>query len=267
MPALAWLTARKPRMALAITLAVVVALGAYPFWVEPYRIEVTHHSITAPIGSTLRIAHLTDIHASGLNRRERRMLQLVEAEQPHIVLIMGDSISSTSDYPGVRQVLTRLRAPLGVWIVRGHHEVWHPVKDEQEFYRSAGAKLLLNSSAEVRDGVWLVGFDDLSGSPDLNEAFSGVPEPAYKIAMYHSPAFVDQVAGRCNLALSGHTHGGQVRLPLIGPLWLPTFSGEFIAGWFERRGTRMYVSRGIGTSMMDGRFLARPEIAIITIGP
>jgi predicted MPP superfamily phosphohydrolase len=196
------------------------------------------------------------------------MLQLVAAERPDLIVITGDSINITSDYPGVRDVLIQLHAPLGVWVVRGNHEDWWPVKNEQEFYESAGATLLLNSSREVRDGVWLVGFDDLHGGrPDSEKSFAGVPESAYKIALFHSPTFFEKVAGRCDIALAGHTHGGQVRLPFIGPLWLPPFSGSCIAGWFEQQGTRMFVSRGVGTSIVDVRFLSRPEIAIITVGP
>jgi uncharacterized protein len=264
--ALAWLWVRKWRLVFAFVLAAAPALGFYAFWIEPYWIDVTHHTISAPLSSTLKIAHLTDIHTSGLGRRERKMLDLIEAERPDLIVITGDSISITSDYPGLHDVLTHLHAPLGVWIVRGNHEDWWPVKNEREFYESAGAKLLLNASAEVREDVWLVGFDDLfGGSPDANKAFAGVPDSAYKIALFHSPMFFEQIAGRCDVALAGHSHGGQVRLPFIGPLWLPPFSGKFVRGWFEQEGTRMYVSRGVGTSILDVRFLSRPEIAIITV--
>jgi hypothetical protein len=125
----------------------------------------------------------------------------------------------------------------------------------------------MNSNREAREGVWLIGFDDLfGGSPDANRAFAGVPESAYKIALFHSPAYFEAIVGRCDLALAGHTHGGQVCLPFIGPLWLPPFSGKLVSGWFEQRGTQMYVSRGVGTSIIDARFFCRPEIAIITIG-
>jgi predicted MPP superfamily phosphohydrolase len=252
---------------LAVVCAIALTLGTYAFWIEPNWIEVTHHNVSAPLSRPVKIAHLTDIHTSGLGRRELKMLQLLEAEQPDLIVITGDSINVTADYPGLRDVLIRLHAPLGVWLVRGNHEDWWPVKNESEFYQSTGVKLLLNSSSRVRDDMWLVGFDDLfAGSPDLSKAFAGVPDAVYKIAMFHSPTYFDQVAGRCNLALAGHTHGGQVRLPLIGPLWLPPFSGEFVGGWFERQGTRLYVSRGVGTSVVDVRFLSRPEIAIITLG-
>lgn len=242
------------------------SLGIYAFWIEPYWIEVTHHTISAPLNSPLKIAHLTDIHTSGLGRRERKMLQLIEAERPDLIVITGDLINITADYSGLREVLSRLHAPLGVWIVRGNHENWWPVKNEREFYESAGARFLLNSSAQVREDVWLTGLDDLfAGSPD-SKAFDGVPESAYKIASFHSPAYFDHIAGQCDIALAGHSHGGQVRFPFIRPSWVPPFTGEYIEGWFEKRGTRMYVSRGVGTSIMDVRFLCRPEIAIITIG-
>ena len=265
--ALACLSARKKRLGFALVLAVALALGFYAFWIEPYWIEVTHYNIAAPLSSPLKIAHLTDLHTSGLGRRERRMLKLIEAERPDLVVITGDSINITSDYPGLRDLLTQLHAPLGVWLVRGNHEDWWPINDEEEFYESVGAKLLLNSGSEVRAGVWLVGFDDLyGGSPDENKAFAGVPESAYRITLFHSPTFFERVAGSCDLALAGHSHGGQVRLPFIGPLWLAPFSGKFVHGWFEHNGTRMHVSRGVGTSILDVRFLSRPEIAIITVG-
>lgn len=266
-PALACLSVRKRRLALAAAFAIAPSLVAYAFWIEPYWIEVTHHNISAPLSSPLKIAHLTDIHTSGFGRRERKMVQIVQGERPDLIVITGDSINITSDYPGFRDVLSQLYAPLGVWVVRGNHEDWWPVNNEREYYESAGAKLLMNSSAEVRDGVWLVGFDDLyGGSPDAEKTFAGVPESAYKIALFHSPAYFDRIAGRCDVALAGHSHGGQVRLPILGPIWVPRYVGDYVEGWFEQRATRMYVSRGVGTSIIDARFWCRPEIAIITVG-
>jgi uncharacterized protein len=256
------------RRILFLAFLAVLGAGVYAFWIEPYWIQVTHHKIAAPLAKPIKIAHLTDIHTYGLGQRERKMLEVLEAEQPDLIVITGDSINVSANYPGLRDVLAQMHAPLGVWVVRGNHEDWWPVENEQEFYESAGTKLLLNSSRQVCEGVWLVGFDDLyGGTPDADKAFAGVPESAYKIALFHSPPFFEVAAGRCDLALAGHTHGGQVRLPVVGPLWLPPFSGKFVAGWFERQETRMYVSRGVGTSIIDVRFLSRPEIAIITIGP
>ena len=257
---------KKRWLSFGIVVAFLVSLGVYASWIEPYWIQVTHHTVPASI-SRIKIAHITDLHCSGLGRREQKVIELVGAEQPDLIVITGDSINVTSDYPGLHDVLSQLRAPLGVWVVRGNHEDWWPVRDEGDFYESAGVKLLLNSSAQVSDRIWLVGFDDLfAGSPDETKAFAGVPESAYKIALFHSPVYLDQIAGRCDLALAGHSHGGQVRLPILGPLWTPPFVGEYFQGWFERRGTKMYVSRGVGTSIADGRFWCRPEIAILTVG-
>jgi len=251
----------------AAAAALAFVVPAYAFWIEPYWIEVTHHTVTANIGRPIKIAHLTDIHTSGLGRRERKMLDLIEEERPDLIVITGDSISITSDYPGFREVLMRLHAPLGVWVVRGNHEDWWPVKDESTFYESAGARLLVNSNAQVRDGIWLIGIDDMyAGSPDLERALARVPESAYKLALFHSPVYFDKMAGRSDLVLAGHSHGGQVRLPIFGALWTPPFAGEYFSGWFEKQGSKMYVSRGVGTSIFDVRFWCRPEVAIITIG-
>jgi len=248
-------------------IALVPALAVYASWIEPYWIEVTHHRVSAHLSTPLKIAHITDLHTSRVGRREQKLLQILDAERPDLIVITGDSINITSDYPAFREVLSQLHAPLGVWVVRGNHENWWPVKNEREFYESAGAKLLLNSNAQVSDGIWLIGFVDLfAGSPDLEKALSGVPDAAYKVALFHSPVYFEKAAGRCDLALSGHSHGGQVRLPILGPMWTPPYVGEYLEGWFEKRGTRMYVSRGVGTSIFDVRFCCRPEIAIVTVG-
>ena len=244
-----------------------LVIWTYAFLIEPYRIEVSRHHVHANIEAPFKIAHLSDLHSYGIGRREQKLLDILDSERPDLIVITGDLVDTEAGYAGCHQVLERMHAPLGVWVVHGNHEVWWPIPNEQTFYESAGAKLLLNSNARASANVWLVGLDDsYAGAPDLERALSSVPSTAYRIALFHSPVFFDRIAERCDLALAGHSHGGQIRLPVIGPVWLPPETGHYVEGWFEKDNSRMYVSRGIGTSILSARFLCRPEIAIITVG-
>ena len=169
-------------------------------------------------------------------------------------------------YARAAEVLRRLRAPLGVWAVRGNWENARRNPHERAFYERNGVRLLVNEASEVRSGVWLVGFDDVStGGPDPNGASRDLPADSFSIALLHSPAYFDSAAGRWSLALAGHTHGGQVRLPFLKPLRLPEGSGPYVEGWYESKGSRVYVSRGIGTAVLPIRFLCRPELALLTV--
>jgi hypothetical protein len=257
---------------LLLLLALPVLLLAYAFAIEPYWIVVTHHAVHAPQGvhltAPLRIAHLTDLHTAGLGRREKRLLAILAAEQPDLIVITGDTPVAGSTHKATREVLTRLAAPLGVYLVRGNWENWMPPGNEREHYRLAGVALLVNSGQLARPDVWLAGTDDpASGSPDMRAALRGAPAGALRVGLFHAPAYFDTVARDLHLALAGHTHGGQVRLPLLAPLWLPRASGEYVEGWFARQGARLYVSRGVGMSILPFRFLCRPEVAIITVLP
>lgn len=256
----------RRRLILFSFLAIAIGFYIYAFWIEPDWIEVTRHRVKAPVAAPLKIAHLSDLHTYGIGSRERRMFAILEAERPDIILITGDTVPHAGAYDLCAEVIKNLRAPLGVWAVRGNHEIWAQRSNEHEFFDAAGVRLLINEQAQIRDGLWLVGFDDIfDGSPDIEKAVRDVPPHAFKIALFHSPSLFDQAAGQAELMLAGHTHGGQVRLPFVGPLWLPPYCGDYIQGWFERNGSKMYVSRGVGTSLMHARFLCRPEIALITL--
>jgi predicted MPP superfamily phosphohydrolase len=254
------------------------AVSAWAFLVEPDWIEVTRHRVKAPLRAPLTIAHLSDLHVASFGRREESLLRSLAAARPDLIVITGDSVSGTgapeelrrddAPYAPVRDLLMRLRAPLGVFAVRGNWENWRPLTRERAFYEAAGVKLLVNEAARVRDDVWLLGLDEASnGAPDVAEAREGVPAHAYRIVLFHAPVAFDGVAGREELALAGHTHGGQVRVPLLPPLWLPPGSDGYVAGWYEKRGSRLYVSRGIGTSIAPARLFCRPELAVHTLGP
>lgn len=244
------------------------AVAVDGFLVEPYRIEVTHSSVQAPLTGPLKIAHLSDLHSSGLGQRERQLLGLLDAEQPDIIVITGDTVTRGNHYDNIRPILSHLHAPLGVWLVRGNWENDYPLRNERAFYSQLGVHFLLNEAHLIRPDVWLAGLDDpLTGTPNLDAALTPLPQGAYVIAAFHAPAFFDNIAGHVPLVLAGHTHGGQVRLPLVPVFWLPRGSGRFLEGWYADRGSRMYVSRGIGTTFLPIRFLCPPELSIITVGP
>ena len=287
------------RITLVCVALIACTIAVDAFLIEPDWIEVTHHHVSAPLASPLKIAHLTDIHVRVLGARERRMITLIDQEKPDLIAITGDSISNAhafdifeketdlptaqiggsnpyvpveppfdQRYAGCIRVLQQLHAPLGVFFVRGNWEHWRRIRDERKFSEVSGVRFLQNASSQIAPGVWIIGVDDaLFGSPDLQAALRDVPATAYKILLFHSPVYFRKAAGQCDLVLAGHTHGGQVYLPFLVRLWLPPGCGEFLAGWYEKQGSQMYVSRGIGMSTVDVRFLCRPELAIITVGP
>lgn len=255
------------RLLVALT-AIMLLVAAYSFLLEPDWIEVTHHVIPAPIHSPIRIAHLTDLHTSGLNTRERKMIRTIEVEQPDMIVITGDITANEGSLEMSRSVLAALKAPLGIFAVRGNWEIWRPAANERQFYESVGIRYLLNESVQVSDGLWIAGLDDYyAGSPDITKTFAPVPDLAFTMTLMHSPDYFDTLAAKCDLVFAGHLHGGQIKLPLIGPLWLPARTRKYLNGWYEAEGCRMYVSRGIGTSVMNVRFNCRPEIAIVSLVP
>jgi uncharacterized protein len=256
-----------------ILILLVFGTAFYAYQIEPFHIEVTRHQVPAPLHSPIKIAHLSDLHTYGIGRRERKMLAILEQEKPDLIVITGDLISAADGYEGCLEVLKNLRAPLGVWIVLGNHENWTSQKVRQaygkfqDYYESGGTNFLFNSSRKIRDDLWILGLDDaMTGKPDIDAALLGVPEKAYKICLFHSPAYFDKAAEKCDLVFAGHSHGGQVRIPFMKPLWLPKECNDYDEGWFERSGSKMHVSRGIGTSVFPIRFNCRPEIAIIIVG-
>lgn len=241
-------------------------VAGYAFFVEPFWLETTRHQVLAPI-RPLKIAHLTDLHLSQIGELEKNVVQTLQKESPDLIVITGDIFSGGDNVQDVHNFLNLLDAPLGVWMVDGNWDHWTLPDKGLRTLAGSSAVLLRNQNKRVREDLWLVGIDDaFAGKPDIEPAFSGLPKDAPCIALFHSPEFFPEIDGKCFLNLSGHTHGGQVRLPGVGPLWLPPGSGKYLSGWYGAAPSKLYVNRGIGTSILRVRFLARPEIAIFTVG-
>lgn len=253
------------RWLIRIGVLFVLFTAIYAWQVEPFRIEVTAQDVPLGLKKPLRMMVLADLHTREFGRLERGILLAVASTKPDLIVIVGDCFTR-GDHASSKKLLSSLRAPLGVWAVRGNWERWNPVPDEKKFFKRTGTRLLVNSNALVREDVALVGFDDpWTGVPSVDMAEKGLRLEPVRVALFHSPVFFEHVAGRYPLCLAGHTHGGQVRLPLIGPLWLPGSCGDYVSGWYTQNGSRLFVTRGLGTSILPIRFLCRPEIAILTL--
>jgi predicted MPP superfamily phosphohydrolase len=166
--------------------------------------------------------------------------------------------------------LRALRAPLGVYGIMGNHERRLPAEQGEMPFHRAGLTILANAAHEiVIDGasLWIVGMDDLiMRRGDLARALDRVPQEAFKILLVHEPDFVDRAARfSIDLQLSGHTHGGQIRLPGIGPLLLPVLGRKYPMGLYKVGRTWLYTNRGLGVTRPPMRFNCRPEITLFTL--
>ena len=260
------LTARR-RIVASVLALLALGVGLDAFVVEPNAVVLTTHAIQAQVEAPLTVVHLSDLHTTGLGRRERVVLALVAGSRPDVIIVTGDVVD-TGDLEPARAFFAELHAPLGVFVVRGNWENWRPTAGEAAFYGSVNATLLVNEGRLVRHDVWIGGVDDpLSGHADFAAARVGAPPHALPIFLLHAPAAFDDFARDGDLVFAGHTHGGQVRLPLLGAAWTPPGSGRFLDGWYAKGSARMLVSRGIGTSILPVRLLCAPEVARITITP
>lgn len=227
---------------------------------------VSRHSIKlAHSGKKIKLAHVTDLHTKGLGRLEQQLIRTLEVEKPDIIVITGDLATPSGTLEGYRDVLMKLRAPQGVFFVSGNWEYWEPIPNLENLLNESGIIDLTNQVKKIDNALWLIGFDDgEEGQPEL-EIIQGIPSQDLKISLFHSPSFFDKVTSNVHLSFAGHSHGGQIRIPLMGSMWVPDGIGEYDQGWFEKGTSKMYVSRGIGTSILPLRINCSPELAIVEI--
>jgi predicted MPP superfamily phosphohydrolase len=213
----------------------------------------------------------------GYGARERRVLARLAEARPGLIAVTGDFTLEGSDPAAIRRFLedlSRQKPAFGIWAVLGNHDHWNPPAAGdaavRKFFSDAGVALLVNEWGRIGkklDTLTLVGVDDpFSGLDNLGDALRGTQRTPFAVLLTHSPQmFMKADLTKFDLVLAGHTHGGQVRLPGIGALWLPAGSEGYDSGWFYGINAQMYVTRGVGTSILPLRFLCRPEIALITL--
>jgi uncharacterized protein len=273
---------KRLRLTFAAILLLIVGVVFWAFFIEPNRLIVRHETIQLdrwPSGlSNLKIAVVSDIHAGSAFIDDRKLHLIVERTnqlQPDLIVILGDYIAGGRS--GVRvepevfaAVLKDLHAPLGVYSVLGNHDWWYNGQKVRRALEANGIKVLENEAAaiDVRGTpLWLVGLADLWTRPQLiDETMVRVPEGQPVIALTHNPDIFPQVPQRVPLLLAGHTHGGQVRFPLIGTVVQSSKYGDrYVAGHVVENGHHLFVTTGIGTSIVPVRFCVPPEIVLLTL--
>jgi uncharacterized protein len=260
---------------LAVAVGVVVApLWSYAAFREPARprlerVELRLPQLPAELDG-LRVGLISDLHLGFRFAEEntRWAVEQMHREAPEVVALTGDFISFHHAIPEIAPLLRDLNAPLGVYAVPGNHDYWEGIADVRNALTLCGIPLLFNQHRrlEWRGGeLWLVGLDDIwDGSVSARRALEGVPPGAFTLLLAHSPDLAaDAARFGFDVQLSGHTHGGQIRLPLLGPLGMPRFGRRYIMGRYQVGPTAVYVSRGIAGPPL--RFLCPPEATIITL--
>lgn len=266
--------------------AVLAGTAVDAFAIEPGRVSVTRHLVGPPEGRTIRIVQLSDLHLREIGRHEERVADTVAGLRPDVLLLTGDAIDRAGDVPLLASFLALLPPAHAKLAILGNWEHWAglDVPLLAAAYERAGWQLLVNESVTLSFGasrLLVTGLDDLvGGHPDVRHALREAAPVFDHVVLAHcplhrdvysaaalmrgagglQPGSVDPRLLKPRLMLSGHTHGGQIAPFGWAPL-RPRGSGSYVQGWYHGE-FPLYVSRGIGTSVIPARLGATPEVAL-----
>lgn len=240
-----------------------------PRWIEVTRVDIESAKLK---NATLRIVLFSDTHCEDKPRNEQKLVEIVESLKPDVIVFAGDSLNTPKALPLFKQTLTRMNAPFGKFAVRGNFDSYF--WGNLDLFSGTGFSELFNEMVEIKkdgDTFSLTGFK-VPVQENFQKVLQKVTAEYYNILLYHYADLAESLQDvNIDLCLSGHTHGGQVRLPFYGALvTLSRFGKKYEAGMYEIDGTKLYVNRGIGLENSPApkvRFLSRPEITVFDIHP
>jgi predicted MPP superfamily phosphohydrolase len=285
-----WLDARAWRAArraywplLGAALLSAMALVLWAVWIEPDSLTVKATTIAIPHWPSgfapFKVAALSDLHVGAPHitlEKVREVVRRTNEQQPDLIVLLGDYViqgivGGTFTEPATfAEILQDLRAPHGVYAVLGNHDLWLGGEQVTRAFERVGIRVLTNDAVRLeRQGqtLWLAGLGDVfSRQHDLEKTARAVTTADPILAITHTPDIFLLLPPQFILTLAGHTHGGQVNLPLLGRRVVPSDYGEKYALGFVEEGTRrLFVTPGIGTSILPLRFRVPPEISVLTI--
>jgi hypothetical protein len=270
---------RRWRTAVALLSITALALVVYAAFIEPRRLvrrEATITSARWPAAlDGLRVVALSDLHAGGWSITAARLEDLVDrvnAERADLIVLLGDFVRARSrarmEPEELARPLARLRAARGVFAVLGNHDWWYDGERVRRALEAANIRVLEGEGAAAgAGGLWLVGVpDEMTRAPRPARALDGLPGDATAIVLTHNPDVFPEIPERAALTLAGHTHGGQILLPIVGAPFVPSrFGQKYLRGHLVEKGRHLYVTTGVGTSILPLRFGVPPEYVVLTL--
>jgi len=262
-----------------------VGLGAHSLFIEPHNLAIERLDIRLrrlpEAFDGFRIAQISDIHYGPYMGRRgvQAAVDAAMALRPDAVVLTGDFVSHDfgrhNGPEGARNAepcadVLRRFAPVPVFSVLGNHDHWNSATIVAGAFHDAGLQMLRNQALPLERGaarLWIAGIDDAwAGAADLPHALRQVPDGEATVALVHEPDVADYVARfPIDLQLSGHSHGGQVRLPGIGPIILPAMAIKYPEGLNRVGNLQVYTNRGLGVITPPVRFNCPPEVTLITL--
>ncbi|MFD1017986.1 metallophosphoesterase [Thalassobacillus hwangdonensis] len=254
----------------------------YARYIETDMLDVKKETIasqTIPSSfQDFKILLFSDTHLGfnyDLNQFEK-LVNSINKESPDLIVFAGDLVDQPNAYSWnnrLEGLLSKLNAPYGkFWIYGNHDHGGYGTDIVDQTMKKGGFQLLRNQHTIVNQGeasIAMAGLDDVMlGKPNLHRTLDGVPEDLFTILLCHEPDFADEASRyQVDLQLSGHSHGGQIRLPIVGDLITPPLAKKYVEGWHDvgSDSMKLYVTRGIGTTRMPYRFLCKPEITLFRL--
>lgn len=258
-------------------------LATWGFWWEPASLFNETHVLALPGWPDschgLRVAVLADLHTgSPFNGLEKlgEIVDRTNAAKPDLVLLAGDYVihgvqgGTFVDAGSIAAELAKLRPRYGIYAVLGNHDWWYDAERVARALQDEGIELLEDRSAVVTAGECrfaLAGISDFwEGEHDVVAALSGVDPELATVVFTHNPDVFPEIPAFVSLTIAGHTHGGQVNLPFLGRLVVPSMFGDrYAAGLIVEDGRHLFVSTGLGTSILPVRFRVPPEISVLVL--
>jgi uncharacterized protein len=260
-----------------IGFAVIFSTSVYAHKLEPLWFEVTHLDIALPkldrAFNGYRIVQISDLHAGDGSDRSQlaRVVEAVNAEHPDLVVITGDHITRIpKQHLELLDTLAKLQPRDQTISILGNHDVYNDAKPVRQAIKQAGITLLENNIYTLKRAdatLHIAGVGDVFAKEDkLDQILAQLPATGAAIMLAHEPDFADKTAatGRFGLQLSGHSHGGQIRLPFFAG-YVPTLAEKYPLGRYQVGQMIQYTNRGIGLVKLYARFNCRPEISVFNL--
>ncbi|MED4203401.1 metallophosphoesterase [Neobacillus mesonae] len=243
------------------------------------QITITHSLIPDSFNG-IRIVQFSDTHLGFQYtlHQLKKLVNQINQLKPDLIFFTGDLMDEPNRYTEMNKlvpILEKLHAPLGKFCIFGNHDHGGYGSDlYRNIMEAANFTVLLNQSSVIKlqdhSKIYLLGIDDaMLGSPDLPLALKNVPKNNFTILLSHAPDLADDAQDYpIHWQLSGHSHGGQVKIPLIGALIKPPFAQKYLEGLYtlgDGNKLTLYVNRGLGTTRLPFRFLSKPELTVFTL--